>query len=115
MRIPVDPAGPDMEAVLALVWLVRHTRDLSALRAKLNEQKTIQEAEVLSLAPSDLLQEFGLVRSGGSGGRFAQVATWTSDDVNAIAAIADTIEELRAEIDELVVELFGFGSLLTPE
>ncbi len=105
MRIPVDPIALDLDVVEALIGLARRIRNLSALSAKLTENATMKEVEALSLAPSDALEAFGLMRASGSGGRFAQVPTWTGDG-SAIAAVNAVIHELRGEIDELVQAIF---------
>ena len=105
MRIPVNPAVMDMDAVYMLIRLARRTRDLSALRAKIVEQTTIQENDALKLTNKSELEGFGLLRSAGSGGRFVQVPTWTGNE-DAIAAIGSVMQALQGEIDELVVSLF---------
>jgi hypothetical protein len=105
MRIPVDPATLDLEIVTDLIGLARRARDLSALKAKFGEQSTLDESDALALATAEDLEGFGLVQASGSGGRFAQLPTWSADD-DSMQAISEAVVGLCGEMDELVTAIF---------
>jgi hypothetical protein len=84
--------------------LARRLRNLHWLVAETGEP--IDAALAESLAPAADLEELGMERHGGSGGRFRQRPRWRATEAT-LDAIDAAVNRLRPELDDAVADLFS--------
>lgn len=103
MRIPLDLDIVESGRASQIARLSLRLRNLHWIAAEGEASIDADLAE--RLASTDELEELGMTRQGGTGGRFRQRPSWRATETTA-EAIDAAVSRLRSDLDDAVADLF---------